>query len=558
MIEQIDIVDLGVIAQTTLPLGPGFSAITGETGAGKTMVVTALGLLMGERSEASAVRSGGDRARVAGTIRTTNKDVQKIVEEAGGELDGDELNLVRTVSAEGRSRASVGGVGAPAQVLQRIAPHIFTVHGQSEQLRLRSQTAQREALDRFGGDDLLESLAAYKKVFTERAASIKELDFLQEEKLARVREAERLREELAEIDSAAPEEGEPDALRAKIERLSNIEELRQASLAARFLLEGDSEESQMSGATHFVASAARELERVAATDEKLQKLAREADSIGVQLDELNRELAEYSNSLDFEGPAELAEANARLEVLTSLTRKYGYEIADVLEYASEARKRLETLDSDDLRIEKLTAAVAELLAEQNKYQKELSTKRAKAAHEISEKVTAELRELAMPDAAFKVELKPIEPKESGAEAIEMLLAPHPGATFRPVAKSASGGELSRVMLAIEVVLAGRSSVSTFVFDEVDAGVGGQAAIEIGRRLRQLSKTAQVIVVTHLAQVAAFADNHLLVQKDSAGGFTRSSCVKLEGQERLSEMARLLSGMSDSKSALEHAAELLNL
>ncbi|HUH53586.1 MAG TPA: DNA repair protein RecN [Microbacteriaceae bacterium] len=557
VIELLKIEDLGVIAHADLPLGPGFTAITGETGAGKTMVITALGLLMGERSDAGAVRAGAKRARVSGFLATNNNEVRSTVEDAGGEIEGTELSLVRTVSAEGRSRASVGGAGAPAQVLQRLAPHLFALHGQSEQLRLKSAAAQRETLDRFGGERLLTALKNYSEIFEETALCAQEIEQLQNDRLERVREAERLRLELEEIFTVDPQPGEIEQLRESIERLGNIEELRVATEATRNFLSGD-ENPQMQDATALISAANKELERASLSDSNLSELHERLTSISVQLDELARELADYSNSLDFDGPAELAKANSRLESLMSLTRKYGDSVEVILQYQQSAAERLSTLDSDDLMIEKLTSDFQRLEKDRFRLQKELSALRAQAAEELSKKVTEELKHLALPNADFQVVLTPTESTKMGAENIEMLLKPHAGATPRPISKGASGGELSRVMLAIEVALAGRDLVPTFVFDEVDAGVGGSAAIEIGRRLAKLAKSAQVIVVTHLAQVAAFADNHLLVEKDSDGEFTKSSCKQLAGEARLSEMARLLSGISDSKSALEHAAELLTL
>ncbi|WP_427869600.1 DNA repair protein RecN [Leucobacter luti] len=559
MIEELRIRDLGVIADTTLPLGPGFTAITGETGAGKTMVVSALGLLMGERSDAGAVRSGAAQARVNGIIRTVDPEVAELVEEIGGDVEEGELVLSRTVSAEGRSRASVGGASAPVGSLGRLADHLFAVHGQSEQLRLRSQSAQRDTLDRFGGDELAGVLAEYRAAHRGRAeleATVVELTAARDERAA---EAERLRAELEEISGVDPVPGEEAELTRRIEVLSNVEALRAATSTAHEALASESDDPLVRDATSLVDEAAKEVERVADHDERLGEVLETLRAASLQLSEAARELASYATDLDEEGPGELARANDRLADLTALFRRYGEDSAAVVEYSRVGAGRLAELDGDDERIDELAARLEAERERERALAERLSALRSEAAGRLSGLVTAELRQLALPDADFIVSVSPLETLGgSGADEVQLLLAPHPGAQPRPIAKSASGGELSRVMLALEVVVAGVDPVPTFVFDEVDAGVGGAAAIEIGRRLARLARSSQVIVVTHLAQVAAFANNHLQVVKDSAGGFTESSCTRLDGEARLAEMARLLSGLSDSGSALEHAAELLAL
>ena len=558
MIEQIRIRDLGVIADTTLTLGPGFTAITGETGAGKTMVVTALGLLMGERSDAGAVRSGADAARVGGLVRTEDPQIVELVEDAGGEIEDGDLTLTRTVSSEGRSRASVGGSAAPVGSLAKLADRLFAVHGQSEQLRLRSSAAQREMLDRFGGSELLGLLADYQRAHSARRELEAELAGLSDARDERVREAARLREELEQIEAIDPQPGEEIELKQRIERLSNLEELRGATSAALRAIADDGDDPFASDASSLVDAALREIERVVSSDTQLEAVAESLRSLSFQLSDVGRELAGYASNLDQDGPGELAAANERLAALNGLLRLYGEDTAAVVAYGANSAARLGELEGDDERIALLERQLEIAREDELGLAAQLTAVRAAAAAQLGTLVTAELHELALPDAEFVVELQPTELGKFGADEVRLLLQPHPGASPRPLAKGASGGELSRVMLALEVVVAASDPVPTFVFDEVDAGVGGAAAIEIGRRLARLAQSSQVIVVTHLAQVAAFANNHLQVVKDSSGGFTQSSCRLLEGDERLAEMARLLSGLSDSESALAHAAELLVL
>lgn len=559
VIEELRIRDLGVIADATLPLGPGFTAITGETGAGKTMVVTALGLLMGDRSDAGSVRMGATQARVTGIVRTADPEVRDVVDDVGGDIEDGELIMSRTVSAEGRSRAAIGGASAPVGALARLSERLFAVHGQSEQLRLRSGAAQRDTLDRFGGAEISEALAAYRAAHEERAAVEQRLAELTTHRDARAAEASRLREELDEIGAVEPQSGEEVELAARIEVLSNVEALRSAALGAGEALASESGDPMQRDASGLVDIAIHEVDRVASLDPRLAAVLETLRAASFQLADAARELAVYASDLDEEGPSELAQANDRLAALNSLFRHYGATSDEVIAYADVASRRLLELEGDGDALDELSDRLGALSDREQQLAHALSERRVAAATTLGGAVSTELRELALPDATFVVQVTALPALAAhGADDVQFLLAPHPGAEPRPIAKTASGGELSRVMLALEVVLAGADPVPTFVFDEVDAGVGGAAAIEIGRRLGRLSRTSQVIVVTHLAQVAAFATNHLRVVKDSSGGFTESSCQRLEGDARLAEMARLLSGLDTSDSALEHAAELLNL
>ncbi len=560
MIDELVIKDLGVIAEARLPLGPGFTAITGETGAGKTMVVTALGLLMGARADTGAVRQGADRARVAGVINVASLgDVRDQVDALGGEVEHDELLLSRSVSNEGRSRATVGGAPTPVSALTSLAEHLFVVHGQSDQLRLRSAHAQREALDRFGGETLARTLANYQTAFTSWRELNRELEDLTASHAERGREAARLAADLSEIESIAPEPGEDVALAEMLRRLEHSEALRQASAHAHEILSSETGDPQSRDVSGMLNEAKQQLERVIEHDPALAPILEALANASFAIDDAATELARYAETLDADGPQEFERVQQRKAALTQLTRKFGPELTDVLAYAETGASRLTELHGDDSRIDELAASVALLANETELYARELTTLRSSAAEALAVSVTAELAALALPDAQFVATITPaLELNTYGADEVSFLLKPHAGAEPRPLAKGASGGELSRVMLALEVVIAGVDPVPTFVFDEVDSGVGGAAAIEIGRRLARLAETAQVIVVTHLAQVAAFANNHLQVVKDSTGGFTESSCKRLDAEARVAEMARLLSGMTDSASALEHAAELLAL
>jgi DNA repair protein RecN (Recombination protein N) len=557
VIEEISIRNLGVIGEARLPLGAGFTAITGETGAGKTMVVTALGLLLGDRSDASAIRSGSGGAVVEGHWQVdANGAVADRVRDAGGDMDGTELILGRSVSQEGRSRAVVGGRTTPVGVLNEIGQQLVVVHGQSDQIRLRSATAQREALDRFAGGELAGILGSYHEVYRRWQANQGELDVLVADRDRRLREAEDLRAAMSEIEGASPRSGEDAELADRADRLTNLEDLRLAASHALELISSQSPD-EARDAVGLLESAKRQVDRVVEHDSELGAIAEAIHSATFAVSEVSSQLSGYLSSLDTDGGRELETVQERRAELSVLARKYGPSLDEVIAYLDAGSGRLLELDNDSDRIDSLHAQVDDDRAALIDLASKLSDVRRAYAIRLSERVTAELAALAMANARLSVEVsdRP-DYSMSGKDQVSILLQPHSGAEPRPLGRGASGGELSRVMLAIEVVIAGSDPVPTFIFDEVDAGVGGASAIEIGRRLARLSRTAQVIVVTHLAQVAAFATNHLSVTKDSEGAVTASSVRQLHGEDRISEMARLLSGLPDSESGLQHARELI--
>lgn len=570
MLEELRIRDLGVITDATLPLGPGLSVVTGETGAGKTMVVTAVGLLLGARSDAGAVRSGAKSASAEAVLRLgAGHAAVKRARDAGAEIEefdgGAELLLSRRLGADGRSRAFLGGRAAPVGVLAEIGESLVVVHGQSDQIRLKSATAQREALDKFAGETLAPVLGGYQELYATWKASQTELDTLRSAVRDRLREAESLEISLAEIDAVDPQPGEDEALKAEAVKLANVEELRIAATTAHQALIAE-DFGEAGDATTLVDTAKRTLEHVAEHDEELGSAAARLAEVGFLLNDIATELASYQAGLDSEGPERLAEIEERRAALAKLVRKYAPSIDEVLEWAEKARVRFDELQDDSTRIETLEADVAKAEAELTKQAAAISKIRAKAAKNLSARVSAELKALAMADATLVINLDAAgQLGPHGADEIAFLLQPHSGAPARPLGKGASGGELSRVMLAIEVVLAAVDPVPTFVFDEVDAGVGGRAAVEIGRRLAMLARHVQVLVVTHLPQVAAFADQHIRVTKTSvrgsdgatATGFTSSDVQLLDEPERVRELARMLAGQEDSETAQAHAQELLD-
>ncbi len=560
MIEELRIKDLGVIADATLPLGPGLTAVTGETGAGKTMVVTALGLLLGERADAGVVRAGADAATVGGLLLGVDDPlVLDRVNDAGGEVEDGQLILGRTVAlADGgvRSRAVVGGRTAPTSVLAEVGARLVVIHGQSEQIRLRSKSAQREALDRFAGSAAATLLDELGVAFARWRDDQGELDALIAERDARAAEATELRESIERIESIDPKPGDDVELAATAERLTNLEALRTAAAEAHELLSSDADGVDVST---LLGQARKTLERAAEHDPALAPIVEAVAAVAYATGDVTVQLAGYLDGLESDDGVRLDDIQTRRAELAELVRRHGPTLDDAIALLDRGSERLLSLDRTDARIEELERAVEAEREAADALASRLTAVRQTAAVRLESAVTAELAALAMPDARLIVTVEAGERLgPAGHDEIEFLLAPHPGAEPRQLGKGASGGELSRIMLALEVVIAGTDPVPTFVFDEVDAGVGGAAAIEIGRRLAALAEHSQVIVVTHLAQVAAFATNHLRVLKDTSGAFTASSVERLEGEAREREMARLLSGLADSASGLEHARELLAL
>jgi DNA repair protein RecN (Recombination protein N) len=568
MVEEVRIQGLGVIDEAVLELSPGFNVVTGETGAGKTMVVTSLGLLFGGRADPQRVRPGAERASVEGRIIVDAQSrVVDRVEEAGGELDDDTLIVTRTVSAEGRSRAHVGGRSVPVSLLITLADDLVAVHGQADQQRLLQAGRQRAALDRYAGDALTKPLRAYTTAYQRHRQVSALLEELTTRSRERVAEAERLRFGLEEIEKVDPKPGEDLELAAEEDRLGHADALRTAATTAHGALLGDPAAAiEVPDVVSLLGSARNALEHVREHDPELAALADRLAEASYLASDVGADLAAYAESVDAD-PARLAVVQERRAALTALTRKYAVlddphreqppGIDDVLAWAQKSAERLLELDGDDERIEELRTEHEELTARLAETAAELTAVRQKAAQRFGKEVTEELKALAMPHARIEATVEPTgDYAPYGVDEVELRLAAHPGAPALALHKGASGGELSRVMLAIEVVFAGADPVPTFVFDEVDAGVGGKAAVEIGRRLARLARTSQVIVVTHLPQVAAFADQHLVVEKSNDGTVVRSGVTALDPGGRVRELSRMLAGLEDSELGRAHAEELL--
>ncbi|MFT3942765.1 MAG: DNA repair protein RecN [Ancrocorticia sp.] len=559
MIEQVRISNLGVIEEAELDLGPGLTALTGETGAGKTMAVTSLQLLLGAKADSTKVRRGAKSAIVEGLFAVSaDSPLLARVTEAGGTYEVDDdvaaVLIARHVPASGRSRAFIGGRSVPTSVLADIAADLVTVHGQSDQLRLASAVQQRGALDRFGGQAIAKPLARWRsawEVFNQAQQNLADFE-------AQARDAARTRLAyealLSKVDEVNPEPGEEGQLKAEARRLENTEAryLGFSGAAAHLTGSDTVDETALSA----LAMAKRSLDGLM-DDDEVAELAARLETAEAELSDIAATLADLASSTEAD-PQRLSDIYSRRQRLQGLRKELGMDLDDAVVAAAEAREALAKLGDPDATRDTLEKELAAARKDLDKAGTQLHKARAKAATELAALVMTELPELALPDATFVIEVTPGAPSAHGSDAISFLLASHRGAPLGPVGKSASGGELSRVMLAVEVALASgqHEKDHTFLFDEVDAGVGGRAALAVGRRLAELAKNAQVLVVTHLAQVAAYAGTQAVVVKELGEESAVTDVVPVAGDDRLAELARMLSGQ-DSATARAHAAELLS-
>lgn len=571
MIERLHIENLGVIASADLELSPGLTVITGETGAGKTMVLSSLAMLLGAAGDPALIRTGAERAVVEGELSVApGGAAAQRAAEAGASVEDGVLIITRVLPSTGRARAHLGGRTVPRAVLREIGAELVTVHGQADQGRLRSPARQRTVVDEAGGPQHAALLDTYRAAFYAARQADEDLATWQETAGAREAEAAVLRAELDRIEALSPERGEDEALRAEAIRRTNVEDLREAAAEAHALSAGEEETASVTG---MLERARRSLDQAAVHDPVLGGWAERLGEASYLVSDVAAELGGYLADLDAD-PERLAQVHQRRAELSELARSHG-SVDAALAWAQEASARLVDLEAPEDTAERLQAAVAQAQQQLQATATELSASREVIARRLETAVDAELHGLAMSGAHLEVRLTPREgPGPHGSEDVELLLSAHRGAPLRPLGQGASGGELSRVMLALEVALAQSTRLTggppsskdvawaehperpTFVFDEVDAGVGGRAALEVGRRLARLAENVQVVVVTHLAQVAAFAERHLVVAKHSGEHETVTEVHAVEEGERARELARMLSGHEESDTALRHAAELI--
>ena len=564
MLEEISIRGLGVIDEAKLELGPGFTVLTGETGAGKTMVLTALALVLGGKADSTLVRQGRERLSVSATFLLSN-NLAVIAAEVGAEVEDGTLILTRTLSADGKSRAIAGGVSVPAGTLNDLGERLIEVHGQSASMSITKVAKQREILDRFGGSPFTIALVAYQQSFEAYNGMVKRIAAVRSSAAGREREIAALREFAEAFSKVKPVLGEGTELLAEISRLSSVEVLRTGvEEAARLLFDGDI------NVIDSIAQAKGNLESISQKDPKIAGILGAVSESYFLLSDAAQEAHTYLHDLDAD-PGRLEAAQARRGEITSLLKRFATDgdtddqIGQLIARNGKVGEAIEDLSGGEERITEMEKELSGLFSVLVKNAAEISAIRLSSAQRLSVEVTEEIHLLSMPHTKFFCTVvspeyqKLVRPDgfgTMGADEVTMTIQAVQDGPRVQVAKGASGGELSRIMLAIEVVLASSQPVGTYIFDEVDAGVGGKAAIEVGRRLFELSRLAQVIVVTHLPQVAAWADSHFLLQKNSDGLVSQSDLRQVTGDARIEEIARMLAGHEDSRSAREHASELL--
>ncbi len=559
MLSTLRIRHIGVIDDALLEFGPGFTALTGETGAGKTMVVTGLSLLLGGRLDS---RRAGAASTVDGTLLLEGHGALAAeLDELGAEEDDGEVLIVRRTTRDGRSRAQIGGVPVPIGTLARLVGSAVTVHGQSDQQRLRDPDAQREALDAYAGVPVADLVEGHRELWSAREALRREQRQLAELLEERDRRADALTSALERLEALDTRPGEDDDLRAELDRLAHAVDLRADAERGSLALVGDDAPS----AASLVDVAADAVHAASRTDPELRPLAERLDAARLDLSDIAADLGRYADGIDA-SPGRLDAANERLHELTVAVRDLGPvlgagdDVADLLEASRTAAADLDRFEGAQDRLETVEHELAELEPRLEQVAGELTSARTAAADRLADAVQRELGHLEMPGASLRVEVAPAAPRVHGRDGVRILLAPHPGAEHMPVATAASGGELSRVMLALEVALASSRddelAAPVFVFDEIDAGIGGRAALAVGQRLARLARHAQVIVVTHLPQVAAHASTHLRIVKQADDGTTSSTVEALDRAGRVRELARMLAGDDASEVARAHAEELL--
>ena len=557
LLEEISIRSLGVIESSNIEFKPGLTVLTGETGAGKTMVLTALGLVLGSKSDSDLVRAGQERAIVTGKFAVP-KDLASQIIDAGGEIEEESVVISRTVSTAGKSRVLVGGVVSSAAAVSSFASSLVEIHAQSSSSKLTKPGVARELLDRFAGIDL----TAYQQTFDQYQQMLRRINELKEQLSQADRQIAELSELADEFAKLNPKSGELVEIENEIAKLGSVEVLNQTVSAALNLFENED-----LSAVNMLQQIRKSLDQVNGKDKQLDAITERYTESLLNLQDISIDLTSYLSQLEAD-PNRFEKLQDRKASLNSLLKRYGKgsdkeaAFEQLLMDGKSAKERIADLSGGDQRVAELQKEADSLFKQLQEQGLALSKSRKVNGEKLSSQVTDEVRSLSMPNASFVIEQTVGDVKNSksftsnGIDEISILFSAHSGGTALALNKVASGGELSRVMLALEVVIAEAEPIGTYIFDEVDAGVGGKAAVEVGRRLSKLSKSAQVIVITHLAQVAAWADNHLVVKKSENGLVTQSDVIEVSANERKIEIARMLSGQEDSQTAQEHAGELL--
>ncbi|MEY2634954.1 MAG: repair protein RecN [Actinomycetota bacterium] len=551
MIDELSIEGLGLIDSVSLNLQPGLVVVSGETGAGKTLLLDAVRVLAGQKAGAVGVNAEIG-ASVEATLIVKHQSVSDRLDELGCLTDDEAVTISRQFPLTGRAKTLLGGKSVPSGVLAEIAQDWLAIHGQHDSYRLLKSSTHRELLDRFGGVDHEELVRQHRSNFKSWKKLVEELETLTAQREQLLLSADAIRADVALCESLNLQPGEDREIAKTIDRMSRVEQVRSAVASAVYSLSNDEVD-----VVSALSSSAKVLEHALPQDETVLEIVAKLDALKLEVSSVLGDIEAIGEGLDID-PDELDALMLRQRQLRSLLLRHGPEITDVLEWVQSSKRNLELIDPDGSALKALQIQVDDASSVMKASAQQLSVARAKVGSALSSAVESEVQGLALPHAIFQVSLEQSDISEFGQDKIEFMFTANPGIRLQPIAQAASGGELSRLMLALEVTMSDYSSPSVMVFDEVDAGVAGAAAISVAERLAKLSRDRQVLVVTHLPQIAAFADQHLNVSKSSDGINTQTHVIELQSSQRVNEIARMLAGLEDSDTALAHATELLSL
>ena len=573
MINDLRIQNIGVIEDVSLEMSNGFTVLTGETGAGKTMILTAFQMIIGEKVDSSLVRANKKSALVEAFIKVPqDKELRQRLEELDVAIEDDGTQISRTIAREGRGKIILGGRSVPSATLEEITQSSITIHGQGDQVLLNKSSFQRQLLDQFAGDDHLANLVKYQDLYSKHIETKKKLEELKKAGGQNALRIAQLQESVKELNDAQLEVDEEVSITERINLINNSEDIFESLALADKLLNGA--EDGTTSVTSQLNQARKALDTAAAKSERISSLRDQISNLEIEVSTLARDVNRDLASLDRD-PATIDKLESRRALIKKLLTKYGPTSKDALENIKKFTEELATIEDLPSAIESVEKEIQMQLSELAVSAQKIHDSRVDSSTKISLAIEKELKSLSMPNADFKVRIETSEDQAGlkikvdknethlhfdnyGVDQISFEFSANPGQPLRPISKVASGGEMSRIMLAIELVFSKSGASKTMIFDEVDAGIGGAAAIEVGKRLKALAKNHQIVVVTHLPQVAAFADKHLKVEKSASGNVTTSSVIELDSGARVTEIARMMAGIQDSASALEHARELLGM
>lgn len=573
MINDLRIQNIGVIEDVSLEMSKGFTVLTGETGAGKTMILTAFQMIIGEKVDSSLVRASEKSALVEAFIKVPrDKELRQRLEELDVAIEDDGTQISRTIAREGRGKIILGGRSVPSATLEEITQSSITIHGQGDQVLLNKSSFQRQLLDQFAGDDHLANLGKYQDLYSKYIETKKKLEELKKAGGQNALRIAQLQESVKELNDAQLEVDEEISITERINLINNSEDIFESLALADKLLNGA--EAGTTSVTSQLNQARKALDTAAAKSERISSLRDQISNLEIEVSTLARDVNRDLASLDRD-PATIDKLESRRALIKKLLTKYGPTSKDALENIKKFSEELVTIEDLPSAIESVENEIQLQLSELAISAQKIHDSRVDSSTKISLAIEKELKSLSMPNADFKVRIETSEDQAGlkikvdknethlhfdnfGVDQISFEFSANPGQPLRPISKVASGGEMSRIMLAIELVFSKSGASKTMIFDEVDAGIGGAAAIEVGKRLKALAKNHQIVVVTHLPQVAAFADKHLKVEKSASGNITTSSVIELDSGARVTEIARMMAGIQDSASALEHARELLGM